>query len=342
MEPRRSQSRGQGPTRRSTSSPRRRASEHGIGDPQRCAPAPAPASCDAFAEVYNVAWSKNWGFVPLLEGGPRLLRQGPAAGLSTRTGSWSPKRTARSIAIALTVPDINQVLEKMKGRLLPLRLAALPARQAPEDRPGAGRLPRRQARVPAHRASPPPLHRALRRRANRRARRGGEMGWILETNEPMNRAMEGDGRQGRQALPDLRAGPLSARKPARSGVYVTRAPVPTHALARVDPVSEKFDLDGEVLAEEDAGAGRRAADRVLEPRPASGRCRSFAARSGPPRSPPPAAPSPAPSPSPRCAPSAPSAPQRARRAAPRRRRRDRPANVVASRSFLVDVHLLGR
>ena len=45
---------------------------------------------------------------------------------------------------------------------------------------------------------------------------GGEMGWILETNEPMNRAMEGMGGQDRQAVPHLREGALT--KPATCGL----------------------------------------------------------------------------------------------------------------------------
>ncbi len=36
---------------------------------------------DAFAEVYNSAWSKNWDFVPLFEEGPRRLCTRAAAGV---------------------------------------------------------------------------------------------------------------------------------------------------------------------------------------------------------------------------------------------------------------------
>ena len=42
---------------------------------------------DAFAEIYNEAWTRNWGFVPVLEGGPRRLRAGAPAGLRPATGS---------------------------------------------------------------------------------------------------------------------------------------------------------------------------------------------------------------------------------------------------------------
>ena len=36
---------------------------------------------DRFADVYNSAWSENWGFVAVLEGRPRRLRAGDAPGL---------------------------------------------------------------------------------------------------------------------------------------------------------------------------------------------------------------------------------------------------------------------
>ena len=39
---------------------------------------------------------------------------------STRTGSWSPRSDGETVGVAITVPDINQVLRRMDGRLLPL------------------------------------------------------------------------------------------------------------------------------------------------------------------------------------------------------------------------------
>ncbi len=114
----------------------------------------------------------------------------------------------------------------------------------------------------------------------------------------------------------------------------------TWGLARVGPVSE-FELDGEVLAEEDAEPGEAEPVRALPlPYEESGampvlrgevRTAALAAAGGV------------------LAGAATVAAVRAVSAvgsktrAPRRlsRRRDRP-NVLASRSFLVDVHLLGR
>ena len=116
----------------------------------------------------------------------------------------------------------------------------------------------------------------------------------------------------------------------------------THALASLRPVTEKFDLDGEILAEEDAEAGAEQPTRVLEPyREQSNapvlrtevRTAAIAAAGG------------------ALAGAVTVAAVRAVGAAgsrgrsPRRisrRKAHRPDNVLASRSFLVDVHLLGR
>jgi hypothetical protein len=117
--------------------------------------------------------------------------------------------------------------------------------------------------------------------------------------------------------------------------------VSTHALASLGRVTEKFDLDGEVLAEENAEPGAEQPTRVLEPyrEPASPvlrtevRTAAIAAAGG------------------ALAGAVTVAAVRAVGAAgsrgrsPRRgsrRKAERPANILASRSFLVDVHLLGR
>jgi hypothetical protein len=118
--------------------------------------------------------------------------------------------------------------------------------------------------------------------------------------------------------------------------------VATHAIARVGEVTE-FDLDAEVIAEEDAAepAGETRVKAVEPYREASGalvkaevRTAAIAAAGG------------------ALAGAVTVAAVRAVSAAGSRggrptrrlarRRSDRPQNVLASRSFLVDVHLLGR
>ena len=125
---------------------------------------------------------------------------------STSTGSWSPRpRRARRSAVAITMPDVNQVLKQDERPAAAVRLVALPA-PAQDDRPRARRLPRRQAASISTRASRRRSTSSTSTRPTRTPQTWGEMGWILETNKNMNRAMEAMGGRDRAALPGLRAG----------------------------------------------------------------------------------------------------------------------------------------
>ena len=117
-------------------------------------------------------------------------------------------------------------------------------------------------------------------------------------------------------------------------------PVATHALARVGPVT-KFDLDAEVVSEEDAGAGGEGGEvRAIEPysQPSAAlvktevRTAAIAAAGG----------ALAGAVTVAAVRAVSAAGSRGGRPAKRPRRRGQPQNVLASRSFLVDVHLLGR
>ena len=92
---------------------------------------------------------------------------------------------------ALTLLDYNQVLARLNGRLLPLRLAqgatrARQDRRDPGDHPGV--MPEyRHTGVAAR------LYQMHFDAAERTPQKGGEMGWTLEVNSSMNRALEGMG-----------------------------------------------------------------------------------------------------------------------------------------------------
>jgi hypothetical protein len=96
------------------------------------------------------------------------------------------------IGAALTLPDINQVMAKLNGRLLPFGWAKFLLGKRKID----------QCRVFAlgvkhdyrHSGVAAGLYlKHLEEAAVPGGIVGGEMGWILETNGPMNRAMEGMG-----------------------------------------------------------------------------------------------------------------------------------------------------
>jgi hypothetical protein len=145
---------------------------------------------DEFAKVYNAAWSKNWGFVPYskedLDGYALDLQL-----VFDRNWFMIAEQDGETVAVAISIPDINQVLKKMRGRLLPLGWWHYLNRRRIIDRVRVGFLgvlPEYQ-----HTGAAAALYVA---QVNAGAATGvtrGEAGWILESNRSMNRGLEAMG-----------------------------------------------------------------------------------------------------------------------------------------------------
>jgi hypothetical protein len=144
-----------------------------------------------FMDVYNEAWGDNWGFVPItdaeVEFQAKNLKQ-----VIDEEWAFMAEKDGEVVGAALTLPDINQVLTKLNGRLLPFGWLTFLL----------GRRKIDQLRVFAlgvkhdyrHSGVAAGLYlKHLETAARPGTIEGGEMGWILETNGPMNRAMEGMG-----------------------------------------------------------------------------------------------------------------------------------------------------
>jgi GNAT superfamily N-acetyltransferase len=150
------------------------------------------AEVSRFLEVYNSAWERNWGFVPLTEEEVRRYAKDLKPVLDENWAMVAERKdTGEVVGAALTLPDYNQVLAKLNGRLLPFGwVTALRERKKIDA-----------VRVFALGVKPAYQHTGVAARfyqmhfdaAERTPQKGGEMGWILEVNEPMNRAMEGMG-----------------------------------------------------------------------------------------------------------------------------------------------------
>jgi GNAT superfamily N-acetyltransferase len=144
-----------------------------------------------FTPVYNDAWSDNWGFVPAtdaeIEFHAKTLKQ-----VLDEDWAYIAEKDGEAIGAALTLPDINEVMAKLGGRLLPfgwlrfllgkrkierLRVFALGVKRDYRHTGVAAGLYLKHLETAG---TPGKIE-------------GGEMGWILETNESMNRAMEGMG-----------------------------------------------------------------------------------------------------------------------------------------------------
>lgn len=146
---------------------------------------------DRFKEVYNAAWSRNWGFSPYDEKDLDQYSQELQLVFDKHWFMVAETAEGETVGVAITVPDINQVLEQMNGRLLPLGWWKFLTKRRRMDRVRVGFLgvkPEYQHTGVAAKMYVEHFDMAAVTPQN-----GGEMGWILETNKAMNRAMEAMG-----------------------------------------------------------------------------------------------------------------------------------------------------
>jgi len=150
---------------------------------------------ERFMGVYNDAWGRNWGFVPVTDSEVTFQAKNLKLVLDEE---WAmiAERGEEVLGAALTLPDINQALAKLDGRLLPFGWARLLLAKRRIDQCRVFALGVKQAY--RHTGVAAGLYLRHLENAQRNTERGrgitgGEMGWILESNEPMNRAMKGMG-----------------------------------------------------------------------------------------------------------------------------------------------------
>jgi GNAT superfamily N-acetyltransferase len=142
---------------------------------------------DRFAEIYNAAWAENWGFVPYSKEDLDAYTMDMHL-VFAKDWFMVAEKDGETIAVAITLPDINQVLKKMKGRLLPLGWWYFLRRNRIADRVRIGFLgvkPEHQ-----HTGVAASLYIEHFNTAERAHQDRGEASWILETNEAMNRGLE--------------------------------------------------------------------------------------------------------------------------------------------------------
>lgn len=145
-----------------------------------------------FMEVYNEAWGDNWGFVPITDAEVEFQAKNLKQVLD-ENWAYIAEKDGEPVGAALTLPDVNQVMAKLGGRLLPfgwlrfllgkgkidrVRVFALGVKKDYRHTGVAAGLYLKHLETAVKPEMPV---------------KSGEMGWILETNKPMNRAMEGMG-----------------------------------------------------------------------------------------------------------------------------------------------------
>jgi GNAT superfamily N-acetyltransferase len=143
---------------------------------------------DHFGELYNEAWANNWGFVPYSKEDLDAYAQELHLVYDKPWFMVAEDRAGETVGIAITVPDINQVLKRMNGRVLPFGWWHFLRRRRIVDRCRIGFLGVKPAYQHAgvaagfyiehfDMAAVTPI-------------KWGEAGWVLETNRGLNRGME--------------------------------------------------------------------------------------------------------------------------------------------------------
>lgn len=133
--------------------------------------------------IYRAAWEDNWGFVPPTDAEIRQLAVDLRPVADPELVLFA-EMNGEPVACAVSIPDVNQVLKRMNGRLLPFGVFHFLRRKAIVTRARMlllGVLPK------ARKLGLYPLLIAeAKERATRRGYLHGEVGWTLEDNQLIN------------------------------------------------------------------------------------------------------------------------------------------------------------
>lgn len=145
---------------------------------------------DTLQSIYRSAWETNWGFVPPTDDEVRQLATELRPVVDPELVLFVEMR-GRPVACAVSVPDLNQVLKRMGGRLLPLGILHFLRRRQIVTRT---RMLLLGVVADARRLGLYPLLIAESyRRAAARGYVRGEAGWTLEDNDLVNAGIEAAG-----------------------------------------------------------------------------------------------------------------------------------------------------
>ncbi len=142
-------------------------------------------------DIYNNAWSKNWGFVPLTDPEFDKLAK-DLKPVADENLLFVAEKSGQPIAFSLTIPNVNEIFQKNpSGRLFPLGIFKLLL--------GLKKIKTVRVLVLGVKREYQFLglgsifYIETIRTAKKRGYYGGEMSWILEDNHPMNQAIESIG-----------------------------------------------------------------------------------------------------------------------------------------------------
>ncbi len=148
------------------------------------------AEVERVKKIYNQAWEENWGFVPLTDAEIDYLAEDFKLVLDPNIVFFA-ELNGEPIGFALALPDFNQILRKLNGKLLPFGIVkVLFYKKIRRIIDGIrviilGVLPEYRGRGIDNLLYLEVINEGL-----RHGYKWAELGWILETNHKMNRALE--------------------------------------------------------------------------------------------------------------------------------------------------------
>ncbi len=140
--------------------------------------------------VYRQAWEQNWGFVPPTDAEMKQLATDLKPIIDPDLVLFA-EVAGRAVAYAVVLPDVNQVLKRMKGRLLPFGLLHFLNRKAIITRCRLVMLG--VVAEYRHIGFYPLMIAEMHRRVVANGYVRGEMSWTLEDNDAVNAGIEAAG-----------------------------------------------------------------------------------------------------------------------------------------------------
>jgi GNAT superfamily N-acetyltransferase len=141
-------------------------------------------------QLYNEAWEQNWGFVRYTDAEFDHLARELRLVLDPDLALFV-EMEGRTAGMAICLPDMNQVLKRMRGRLLPFGVVALLSRKKIIDRLRLAILGLRTEY--RNKGLETLLIDELYRTAIAKGYQSCECSWVLEDNRAMNRGIEAGG-----------------------------------------------------------------------------------------------------------------------------------------------------
>jgi GNAT superfamily N-acetyltransferase len=140
--------------------------------------------------IYSAAWSDNWGFVPPTPAEIEQLAADLRPIVDPQIALFA-ERDGRPVGCVIALPDVNQVLKRMKGRLFPFGIIHYLRRRRIID---SGRVILLGVH-PDHRRMGlyPLLIAEVARRGQARGYVRGELSWTLEDNHDINAGIQAGG-----------------------------------------------------------------------------------------------------------------------------------------------------